>query len=393
MNALKPRKKAQARMDEFVWILLAGILIVLAVLFAWGTPSPEENATENITELKSPFTIGTETVDIPRVIRIGDFSISYTVGSEVLATSKYVEVKRGLFEDNIFSMSGKIDHNLNYVTDGWLILDILETNGGNLIVKVNNKVVYNQKTNPGRINIPVEKDLLTNYNVVEIRAGMPGLQFWSTSVYRIEKIQFGINLYGSEEKTYNFQMFGSELNSFTEGRIAFDVDEREGNGNMIIKINGRTVFNGVPSGSFSKTFELFDVGLVNGNNVITFSTEKDTTYKLDDVELIVTHKEKGEKSKSFVFTITDDDMRLLEGGRKGKIRFYILDSDLTGSLKLKIVDADGIEHDLDVIDSYAIGKTVTVNFQASDVKVGKNVVVFSVIGEGKFTLSNLEIIV
>ncbi len=385
--------KGQTKPDEFVWIFLAGVLAIIALIFAWGVPSPAENTTENITDLRGVFVIGTEIEEVPRIIRIGDFTTSYTVGSETISTSKYVEVRRGIFEDKPFSMSGRIN-SVDIVTDGWIVIDILQSNSaGNLIVKVNNKQVYNQKTNPGRINIPVEKELLSNYNVIEINAGFPGLQFWSTTVYRIEKIEFGINIYGNVKKTYEFELFSSELKSFEEGEIFFNVEERKGSGNLIIKINGKNVFNGIPSGTFSKSFEAFDVGLFSGINTIEFMTEKDTSYKLDDVELIIKHKEKGEKSRSFAFTISDSDMQKLRRGVKGKISFLILDSDLIGSLLIKITDAGGTEHQLDIVQSYAVGKKITVNFDQNDVDVGKNIVTFSVVGEGKFTLSNLEIVV
>lgn len=386
-------KKGQAKPDEFIWVFLAGLLAIIALLFAWGVPSPPENVTENVTELRGAFIVGTEVEDVPRIIRIGDFSISYTVGSETLSTSKYIEVNRGLFEDETFSTSGRID-GLDAVTDGWIVIDILQSNSaGNLIVKVNNKVVYNQKTNPGRINIPVDKSLLNNYNVIQVSSGFPGLQFWATSVYRIEKMEFGVNIYGNVKKTHNFELFSTELKSFTDGEISFGVDERIGTGNLIIKINGKTVFNGIPSGSFSKSFELFDVGLVSGINTIEFMTEQDTSYKLDDAELTIRHKEKGEKSRSFAFTISDNDMQKLKKGVKGKISFLILDSDLVGTLVVRTTDTNGVEHQLDVIQSYSIGKRVTVNFDQNDVGVGRNIATFSVIGDGKFTLSNLEIVV
>lgn len=386
-------KKGQTKPDEFIWILLAGMLAIVVLLFAWGVPSPSENVTENISKIRGAFIVGTEFEDVARIIRIGDFGISNTIGSETLTTNRYIEVSRGIFENKYFSTSGKIN-NLDVVTDGWIVIDLLQSNSiGNLIVKINNQVIYNQKTNPGEIHIPVEKSLLKNYNVIEISSGLPGVQFWATSVYRIEKIEFGINIYGNVKKEYNFELFTNELKSFSEGEISFNVDDREGSGNLIIKINGNTVFNGIPSGSFVKSFDIFNTGLISGINTIEFQTEKDTSYKLDDVEIIIKHKEKGEKSRSFIFTIKNDDMEKLERGVKGKINFMILNSDFLGTLMIEITDTAGEKHQLDIIQSYSIGKMITVNFDKNDVDLGKNIVTFRVIGDGKFTISNLEIIV
>ncbi|MBU5687959.1 MAG: hypothetical protein KQA31_00920 [Candidatus Aenigmarchaeota archaeon] len=386
--------KGQAKPDEFIWVFFAGMLAIVIMLFFWGTPTVEENQTENITtQAKEAFTIGTFNEEVPRIIRIGDFSISHTAGSETLASKKYVDVSKGVFEDKKFSFSAEIGEDMSNVIDGWISLYVLESGEGKLVVKVNNNVVYSQKTNPGKIVIPVEKNYLKQYNVIEVSSGMPGAQFWTTSIYRIERIEFGVNIYGNLIKSHDFTLYASELKTFTKGEIKFNVEEREGIGNLIIKINGRNVFRGVPSGSFSQEFESFDVGLVNGVNTIEFSTEKDTKYKLDDVELIIRHIEKSSKSRTFSFVITESDLQRLQSGKKGKITFTILDSDFNGNLALKIKNPQGKENNLDYITSYSLGKTITVYFGPNDVDVGTNYITLSLIGEGSFTIANLDVVV
>ncbi len=386
--------KGQAKPDEFIWVLFAGMLAIVIMLFFWGTPKVEENQTENITaQAREIFTIGSFDENVPRVIRIGDFSVSHTAGSETIETRKYVEISKGLFDDKKYSFSAEINDKLDNVIDGWINLYVLNAGEGRLIVKINGNVVYNQKTIPGKVFINLDKSLLKNYNVIEISSGMPGIQFWSTSNYAIEKVEFGVNVYGNLVKSYDFTLYGSELKSFTGGEVKFNVEDREGFGNLIIKINGRDIFRGVPSGSFSKSFEIFDVGLVNGVNNIEFSTERDTNYKLDDVQIIISHREESSKSRTFSFKITDSDYEKLQKGKKGRVSFMLLDSDFNGNLALKIIDTSGQEHQLDYVQSYAIGKTINVYFGPNDVGVGTNYVKFTVVGTGKFTLSNLEVII
>ncbi|MEM5878702.1 MAG: hypothetical protein QXF12_07550 [Candidatus Aenigmatarchaeota archaeon] len=384
--------KAQAKPDEFIWVLFAGILAIIMMVFFWGMPGSEKtNQTENTTSVEGSFSIGTYSEDVPRVIRIGDFTISHSAGSQTISSKKYIEVSKGIFEDNRFTFSGEVGENLNDVIDGWVVLDVLDTASGNLVVKFNNQVVYSQKTNPGRIYINVDKGLVKNFNVIEISSGMPGLQFWTTSVYRIEKAEFGINIYGNVKKIYDFELYASELKNFAKGSVKFNVEERDGSGDMIIKINGRNFFKGIPSGSFSHDFQIFDVGLVSGTNTIEFSTDRGTTYKLDDVEILISRTESFGKQRSFSFKISENDMLKLQRGTKGKISFLILDSDYGANLAIKITDSNGVEHQLDYVQSYAVGKKITVNFGPNDVKVGTNYVTFSVSGQGKFTLSNIDI--
>ncbi|MCS7123554.1 MAG: hypothetical protein RMJ17_03215 [Candidatus Aenigmarchaeota archaeon] len=385
--------KGQAKIDEFIWVFFTGMLTIIILLFFWGTPRVGVNETENFTQAREIFTIGTFDEDVPRSIRIGDFTTSHTAGSQTIETRKYIEVSRGLFENKKFSFSAEIADNLDNVIDGWVELYVLESGNGKIIVRVNDEVVYSQKANPGKIKIPVERSILKSYNVIEISSSMPGLQFWSTNIYNIEKVEFGINIYGNVIKRYDFLLYGSELKSFSRGEVKFNVEEREGTGDLIIKINGKEFFRGIPSGSFSKTFEIFDVGLVNGVNTIEFYTERDTSYKLDDVQIIITHREQATKSRAFSFKITDEDMEKLERGKKGRISFTILDTDFNGNLAIKIKDASGKENQLDYISSYAIGKSLSVNFGPNDVKVGTNYVIFTVIGHGRFTLSNMEVVI
>jgi len=386
--------KGEAKIDEFLWVFFAGMLAIVIMLFFWGTPTPEDNKTvENITQARDIFTIGTYEEVVPRIIRIGDFSVSHTAGSQTLETRKYIEVKKGLFDDKRFSFSAEIGEDFDNIIDGWVNLYVLNGGQGKLIVKVNGKVVYSERTSPGKVIARVDKNLLKSYNVIEIGAGMPGLQFWSTTVYQIEKVEFGVNIYGNLKKYYEFILYGSELKNFAGGKVKFNVEEREGSGNLIIQINGKDLFRGIPSGSFEHEFEVFDVGLVNGVNSIEFSTERDTSYKLDDVQIVISHKETASKSRMFSFKITEEEMGRLERGKKGRISFVLLDSDFNGNLAVKIIDAEGKEHQLDYIQSYAIGKTLSVYFGPNDVKVGTNYVQFSVIGRGKFTLSNLEVVI
>ncbi|MEM5777359.1 MAG: hypothetical protein QXJ06_02830 [Candidatus Aenigmatarchaeota archaeon] len=388
------KMKGQAKPDEFIWVFFAGMLAIVIMLFFWGTPNIEENQTENVTsQAREPFTIGTFDQEVPRIIRIGDFSVSHKAGSETLATKKYVDVSKGVFEDKKFSFSVEIPEDMNNIIDGWINLYVLESSEGKLVVKINNNVVYSEKTNPGKIVIPVEKRYLKQYNVIEISSGMPGIMFWTSSVYKIEKIEFGVNIYGSLTKRHEFTLYANELKTFTKGEIKFNVEEREGIGNLVIKINERDAFRGIPSGSFNQDFYAFDVGLINGVNSIEFMTDKDTTYKLDDVQIIINHIEKSSKSRVFSFYISENDMNKIEKGKKGRISFVILDSDFNGNLALKIKDSEGKEHQLDYISSYSVGKKIDVYFGINDVKTGTNYVEFSVIGNGKFTIGNLEVII
>jgi hypothetical protein len=387
--------KAQAKIDEFIWVFLVGAIAIVVMLFAWGTP-PEENGgnVTNITEYSNVFTVGLLPQDVPRNIRIGDFDVSFAIGSTTLSEKRNVEIKRSVFENKDFTMSGRIEQDMSLITSGFLIIDVLDTNSlGNLIVKVNDEVVFNQKVNPGEVNIPIDKNVLKSYNVIEVSTSGLGLQVWSTGYYKLERILFGINFFGNVEKVYDFQLYEEELKNFKSGEVAFTIDNRDGSGDLTVRMNGKILFRGVPSRIFRQSFDLFDVGLVKGINDIRFSTETGTSYKIDDAEVIITHEEVGSKSRSFSFSVSDSDYDKLKKGNDGRINFIILDSNYLGNLMVTIKDANGNENPADVIQSYSIGDEITIAFDKNDVKPGTNVVIFDVSGSGSFILSNLDIMV
>ena len=183
-------RKGQAKIDEFIWVVTIGMVVIAVLLFTLGSkPGSEGNTTENITEIMGEFRVGAVNKDIPRNIRIGDFSVSFTLGSNTIKEDSDIEIRKGLFETKDFKMSGRIDDDLDLVTGGFLVIEILDySDAGNLIVKINDREVYNQITNPGEINIPLEKSDLKSYNVIELSASSPGWKFWSTSIYKIDKI-------------------------------------------------------------------------------------------------------------------------------------------------------------------------------------------------------------
>lgn len=373
--------------DEFVWVLAAGLMVIVIMLYMWGTPSPPPNVTDNVT---GTFAIGVFPQDIPRYIRIGDFSVSYAVGSEIIKTEKNVEVRKGLFETKDHKMSVELDRDMSLVTGGFINIRILDTNSrGNFLVKINGNNVFNQKVTVGKIEIPVDKNLIKEYNVIEISCGGAGWKFWATTFYKIDKVEFGINYYGNVIKTEEFQVFNDELEKFKSGEVSFSVNEYKGSGDLMIDINGRRIFKGVPNIEFSRSFDVFDVGLFKGSNVITFSAERGSTYDIRNAQIIIVHQETGRKSRSFSFYV-DSSSNVMKG-RKGTISFYITNSNYRGSLLVTITDAEGNRHPTEAIQTYSIGEKKIIEFDSSYVKSGYNTVTFEASGDGSFVIGNLEI--
>ena len=361
----------KAQVDEFAFVLIAGVIIIIVLLLTWGVPSGEQipkvnpdsisltigkgrsenvileiNVTsESVTltprgtikdwielsddnfessglsyvrvtitvplgaeerryagsidvetleggKVSIPVTIDVIKVaeekikDVYRTIYLGDVLLTHTEGFRSLKTIESLEID----ENSPYSFSVSIE-DLSYVTDGKVILYILYTNGeGNLVVKLNNQVIHNGKAMPGELEIPVEKSLLKSYNVIEISTRKPGWKFWTKSIYRIDKVEFGVNYSGLGEEKRNFEVYREEILNFKEGRIEFNVRNIEGPGKLTIKINGNKIYEGRETGRTWRYFNYVDVGLVKGTNTISFSTEASTTYEIEDIKLVIVHE-------------------------------------------------------------------------------------------------------
>ncbi|MDI6825991.1 MAG: hypothetical protein QMD36_02215 [Candidatus Aenigmarchaeota archaeon] len=366
------RMKGAGKIDEFAFVLIAGLLIIIVMFLMWGVPteiqipvvSPTSqsltikrgetesfflqiNVTSDLVTLKAKGIISNwikfsnnnfesaglssvkVTVTVPydteerdyygtievesaeggkaivsltvTVIRevekveefsrshyIGDFTVTYAAGSETVRSKTNVEVSK----DKKVNMGGAIERDMNLVTDGFIIIDIYYTNSeGNLIIKFNNQVIFNQKVLPGRIRIPIDREYLSEYNVIEISTSVPGWKFWVDSIYKIDKVEFGINFFGNLEKKEVFTVSRDEIINFKEGRVEFYVESVGGDGYLTVKINDRKVYEGKTTGRVSLKFEYVDVGLVSGENTISFSTEIGTTYKIEKAKITIFYRQ------------------------------------------------------------------------------------------------------
>ncbi len=369
-------------MDEFIFVLLAGLLMIGILLVAWGEPGENGvNGTEVLIE--NPFSIGMFPKDVPRQESIGDFKVSYAVGSEVIETKNDIEVKG---KDD-FSMTVTLDQDMSMVTGGFMTVYVRETNQkGELVVILNGNEVFNQETTVGKVEIPVDKGFLKDYNVIEVKTSSSGWNLFSKPYYELDKIEFGVNFYGNLQKVEEFHVYPEELSRFRNGEISFRLKEQSGDGDLIISINGHRIYKGQPSLNFYQSFDQYDVGLTHGLNSISFKAESGSTYDITDAVLTIIREEKATKSRSFDFTVGNSWNDNLEG----EVSFRITDADYQGNLLVTITDTAGHKHPTEAFQSYSVGETKTVSFNKDYVDRGKNTVTFEAT-DGNFVISNVEI--
>lgn len=367
--------KAQARIDEFAFVLLAGLVLIIVMMVAWTSTTAEflsvtpssisikiepgssqtvelnlngtaTNVTFKVTgDVRSFLNFDKENLDvsgsevvtvtiwvpeltvekvyrgsiqiiftggnisIPVTINVtkvpvqqlqknfyfGDFSVTHTVGSEVLASKYNFEVSKGYFSEYSSTLTHEsISEEMFRMINGAFISILVEdtNNAGNLIVEFNGKEVFNKNVKPGEVVIELNTSDIKKSNYVTIKAGLPGWKFWMNTVYKISSAKFGIFYYGVSEKSFNFELGDKEVRNLKYVLLSARVKDSNPTKDLIVEINEKEVYkvNKRAGDSISKTLYPGEITLRKGMNLISFSTEPpDGFYNLADVTLIVSY--------------------------------------------------------------------------------------------------------
>lgn len=126
--------------------------------------------------------------------------------------------------------------------------------------------------------------------MIEVSTSSPGWKFWTSSIYKIDKIDFVVNIFGNVEKKETFEVSRDEITNFKEGRVEFYVESYDGEGILTVKINDNKVFEDKRRGQVTFNFNFADVDLITGQNTISFSTEVGTTYSIQSAKIIIVQK-------------------------------------------------------------------------------------------------------
>jgi hypothetical protein len=230
-----------------------------------------------------------------RPIFLGDINVRYFVGPEILAAKENFEVTKSYFKESKETLVVSIpSEKLQLITDGYFSFSVQSTNKeGNLIVIFNGYEIFNRKVDAGNITIPIDRSLINNTNTIVLQATSPPLyKFWSTTIYNIKELNFVANYQDISKRERLFDLSDREMANFKYFRLTGTVGEGSKPSELMIKINNQLVYSKIPPlALLNETFEKTIIGdaiyLKAANNTISFSFEKEATYKIDDAFLIV----------------------------------------------------------------------------------------------------------
>jgi len=229
-----------------------------------------------------------------RPIFLGDINVRYFIGPEISST-KNLEVTKSYFKESKETVSVPVPSEmLQLITDGYISLSIQSTNNqGNLIVIFNGYEIFNRKVDAGTITIPIDISLINYTNTITLKATSPPLyKFWSTTIYNIKELNFVANYQDISERERFFDLSDREIANFKYFRLTGTAGEGSKPSELIIKINNQLVYSEIPplallNETFEKTIFGDAIYLKAANNTISFSFEREATYKINDAFLIV----------------------------------------------------------------------------------------------------------
>lgn len=229
---------------------------------------------------------------VPRDIRLGDFSVSYLLGPEAVATAGNKEVSKGYFSEYKFNLVHEAiaDDKFSAITAGTVYLLVEDTNNaGNLIVEFNGVEMHNKKASVGEVSVTIPRDQIKKSNVVTVRAGSPGWTFWMNTVYSIKTARFSIDYQKSVSPEKTFTLADEDVLNFKFGKLHFLLGDSKPTSDMLIKINGYQIYKGTPPKTFDVNFGS-EVGPSIGTNIIYFSVDREASYSLQDVVLTIVRR-------------------------------------------------------------------------------------------------------
>jgi len=240
--------------------------------------------------LEARIDVTNDPIDIAKNVDLGDFSVSYTVGTDVLTSKKDVEAYNGIFGGSDVNLvhESMSDEKYAIVKSGFVSLLIEDTNGaGDLIVELNSKEIFKGKQSIGELVIPLNKSQIQKANGVKIKSGGPGWMFWTTNSFKIKSAKFAVNYQSTPSVDKQFKLESKEVEKFRFGKISFMVDRYTKSNDLIIKINDRNIFRDVPYGVVEVPFD--NVPLNVGWNIIKFTLDKEAEYDLTNVILTIVY--------------------------------------------------------------------------------------------------------
>lgn len=276
------------------------------------TKSPLGGSTKVIFSSGEVAEIGKSSGESVFEFKMDDVYLSYPAKEKIL-DSRDIQLRANVISSDSSYFAA---NNLNLENTKEIILrfNITSVKGSPyLVVYLNNSKILEKAVGVGLLNVRIPISLLKQENPINVELKHKGA-FWSSSSIeaKVELVQV---FYDPEFTQVNrYVSLGQTNLGGNEVRISFTPTEVVPEGQLIIKINNKTIFKGEVSAwqAFSTSVRFDDSNIHLGENTITFETEKGGVYNLTDVKIEFVAVATPSAKKVYSFDIPKED---LESGK------------------------------------------------------------------------------
>ena len=335
--------------------------------------------------------VGTKEVEDFRHIALStkSFVVSYITEEKSFIEIKNFRAESGIFGANeyekVFSLT---EDELSQLSSTKLYGEIEDTNlYGRLVVGLNGEKIFSDFVMPGEaFEIPLNKSLFRDKNEFLVTSESSGWRIWAPTVYIIKQLEVKSDFMGEVSQSFDFYV-SEEETPLNMGRIILNFDEINGEGNLIVRVNGNLVFNNTPT--LIQWIEIENCSsLVEGKNTVEMVSEKDTEFTVRNAEIIIFWNREAKENLEMTIDLTSSQRDRLPGEIKFKLEKVF---GTPTSLVATIEDPDGNKHSVVVEGVLQEGRTVTIDLPKDYTGVGKNKIIFSVTGSGGYTITDFRV--
>lgn len=356
--------------------------------YRW-VPSTRNQTTEPQITAPSGEFVGTKEVEDLRHITLSlkPFKVSYITERKSFIELESVDIRSGLLSTTDYTRTFELtEDDLNKLSTATLSGKIEGTNMyGKLLIGLNGQPIYSNFLSPGEsFDVDVDNSFFLQQNNFLVTAESSGWRLWAPTVYLVKNLVLKSDFTGEVSQSFDFHLKEEET-PVNLVRIILKFDEISGSGNLIVRLNGNTVFNDVPG-----LVQWIDIegNVTEGKNTIEMVSDKDTEFTVSSAEVIVFWTRQASEELEVEVSLSASQYNRLPGEIKFKVEKVFGNPT---SLVATIENPSGEKHSIAVQGILEEGKTITVNLPKNYAGVGKNRVIFSVTGSGGYTLSDFRV--
>lgn len=295
-----PRLKGQSRIDEFAFVLLAGVILIIVLAVAWGTL---QNNPVGVSPARETLTIAS-----------GDsktFNLELN-GSTINTTLQASGSIMGWisFDQNQFDLQGSRQIIVTVAVPPALPQGIYD---GTINVV--------SGTNIEQVQVEVNVSSVTVNNAVRnIRFGEFPVSYevGSQTVSERDNFQISKGYFSDYPGTVVATMTQSTYSITTGGAIVIDIADTNGVGNLIVDLNGNEIYN-QPASSGEITIPLDRAQISKSNNLVLragnpgFNFWMNTVFEIKSASFDVDVQ--GEQRQDATFQLTSDEVSNFQFGK------------------------------------------------------------------------------